>query len=141
MRTSHVLLIGGVAVAAYVFGPQLRANLMPFLGSFRGFTMRLDPSEMSPVEDRRGEHRGGLGRGGPWDDLSGFADGGDIGRMPGPRGGPGGGMDPWGDGRGEAGPGGGFPGGGGGGGLRCRDRLTGQDVPMSFCERERMGRR
>jgi hypothetical protein len=135
MRTSHALLIGTVAVAAYMLGPQLRASLMPFLGSFRGFTMRLDPSEMSPVEDRRGEHRG------PWGDLSGDAGGGDIGWMPGPRGGPGGGMDPWGDAFDGGFPGGGMGGPGGGGGLRCRDIRTGQDVPFSFCERAHGGRR
>jgi hypothetical protein len=118
MRTNQLLLIGAVAVAGYLLGPQIRTHVLPFLGSFRGFTMRLDPSEMSPVEDRRGEHRAGPGRGGP-------------------RGGPGGGVDPWGDARGDASDGSfaGMGGPGGGGGLRCRDTRTGQDVPLSFCER------
>jgi hypothetical protein len=133
-----LLLIIAVAVAGYLAGPQVRNHVMPFLGSFRGFTMRLDPNEQDVIEDRRGQHGG---RGGTSGDLPADAGGGDIGRIgPGPRGGPGGGMDgPWGDARGEAGPGGGFPGGGrgrGGGGIRCRDSQTGRDVDMSFCDRQ-----
>jgi hypothetical protein len=123
MRINHLLLIGAVAVAGYMFGPQLKASLGPFLTNFRGLNMRLDPGLSDAIDDRRGRGGGltrtGGGEGGP----GGFPDG---------RGGDDGGMD----------PGGGFPGGGGGrgGGLRCRDTRTGQDVPLSFCERER-GRR
>jgi hypothetical protein len=129
MRANNLLAIGAVAVAGFMFGPQIR-DALPFINNLRGFTMHLDPGEVSPnVEDRRGQ-RGGL----PDD-----AGGPDIGRMgPGPHGGPGGGA-PWDQAGGDDVEPGGFPGGGrrrGGGGLRCRDTQTGRDVAMEFCDRQ-----
>jgi hypothetical protein len=129
MRGTQLLLICAVAAAAYAYGPTIQARIAP---CERIFGMALDPNEVSPnVEDRRGQH-GGFGRG-RWGDLSADAGGGDIDRMPMPRGGcgPGGGA-PWGD------PGGGP--GGGGGRLACWDNVEHRDVDMSFCERERGGR-
>jgi hypothetical protein len=121
-----MLVVGGAAaVASYFVWPSIRDHRAPSWVS-----MQLDPDvKPGEVEDRR-SRPSDMGR-----DLGGS----DIGRMgPGPRGGPGGDVGPWGEARGDAGPGDG--GGRGGGGLRCRDALTGRDVPMSFCDRER-GRR
>ena len=147
MRVNHVLLIGAVALGGYVLGPQTRNYVLPFIGNLRSVNMHLDP-DVPPgqIEDRRGEH-GGFGRGGPWGDLPGDAGGGDLGRMgPGPRGGPGGGMPPW-DEAGSDGPGGGYPGGPSGregrrdDRLGCWDSVEHHPVDMSFCDRERAGRR
>jgi hypothetical protein len=129
----NLLLIIAVAVAGYLAGPQLSARVLPFLGSFRGLNMRLDPGLSDAIDDRRGGG-GGLTRTGmPGGEEGGFPDGGDF---------PG-------DARGQGGPGGfpgGFPGGSGGlggGGVRCRDSQTGRDVDMSFCDRQdrELGRR
>jgi hypothetical protein len=74
--------------------------------------MRLDPTEMDPIEDRRGERGGSAGRLGP-----------------GPS---------WDEARSDAGPE--MPR-AGGRGLMCWDTVERHPVDPSFCDRERMGRR
>jgi hypothetical protein len=126
-NTGLLLLAGGVVVVAYLWGPPIRDRIAPswghsdrYLGP-RRTTMHLDPDiGPDPFEDRRGKSGGGgeLGRLGPqW----GSQGGGPIGA-------------PWEESTG------GFPGPSGRGGTRCRDNQTGQDVPLSYCDNERMGR-
>jgi hypothetical protein len=115
MRMNTLLLIGGVAVAGYMYGPQIRNHVLPFVGSLPILNMRLDPDVTGQVEDRRGQGGGG------------------------PLGGPSGGMsgDPGGMNIGRLGP----PGGGPGGGMGCWDNVERHPVDMSFCEREHSRRR
>jgi hypothetical protein len=137
---NKLLIIGGAALAAYVFVPEIRSaidDLRPlFFSGFSTLHMRLDPNEQNQIEDRRGQH-GRFPRGAPW---GGQGEEGDDGFSGGGFRGGGMGGFPGEGGMGD--PAGGFPGGGrGGGGLRCRDTWAGRDVSMSFCQREQGGRR
>lgn len=122
MRPTHLLLIGAVAVAGYLLGPQIKARVLPLLTGFTGLSMRLDPgASESSIDDRRRGGGGGLTRTGfPGGEEGGGFPGGPDGRHR-----DGGGMPPWARGggapwdearRGGEGPGGDFrPGGGRGG--------------------------
>jgi hypothetical protein len=134
MRIILLLLMG--VVAAYMLGPHLPTHVLPFLGNFSGYAMRLDPSLSNAVDDRRGQHRASF-PGGPEGEDSDYGRG--SSGFPGGRGGTG--MESGEEGH-DGFPGGmGGPGrGGSGGGLRCRDTRTGRDVPLSYCEWEHGGR-